>query len=429
MQSHDVLDKTLLWHPFTQHDLESEFPEVISATGAWMTFSNGHRILDAISSWWVNIHGHCHPQLIEAMTRQAQRLDHVIFAGFSHAPAVNLARILLESAKKNGADVNRCFYSDNGSTAIEVALKIAYQYHQNKGCRERKRFIALTHAYHGDTLGAMSVSARDSYHKIFSDLLLPVDFININQPETLEQLFKSHSPSQYAALIVEPMVQGAAGMLMHSPENLKAVSSFAQENNILVIADEIFTGFYRTGKMFAFEHAHIKPEIITVAKGLTGGMLPLAATLVSENIFLEFKQPNLEAAFLHGHSYTANPIACAVAIASWKLLHEVSTQEAIIRISSRNLHWINHFKQYPYVKEARALGTISAIELNDKMDLASFRYEFRRMAIEKGVLLRPLGNVIYAVPPYCTTDKELDLIYNAIDQILDVLCQESIVTL
>ncbi|HVV67919.1 MAG TPA: adenosylmethionine--8-amino-7-oxononanoate transaminase [Gammaproteobacteria bacterium] len=412
-------DQKSLWHPFTQHGLESEFLPVVSAKGAWLQLADGKKILDAISSWWTNLHGHAQPDIASAIYAQALQLEHTLLAGFTHEPAVRLAEILLTATQASGANLTRCFYSDNGATAVEVAMKMAYQYYKNQQVKTRNRFIAITHAYHGDTLGSMALSARDSYHQHFSSLLPEVTFIDPQQLDQLENLL-TQQPEQYCALIIEPMIQGAGGMKFHSAEFLAAVAALCHKAGVLLIVDEVFTGFYRTGKCFAFEHADIKPDLLCLAKGLTGGFLPLAATLTTEAIFNAYYSKDINQAFLHGHTFTANPIACAAAIASWQLLQQPATQENILQISKITQRCIQHLSQHENASLARSLGTVGAI---NKKNLPGYMsgsgQAIRAFAMEKNVLLRPLGSALYAVPPYCITADELEQVYQVIELILN----------
>ncbi|MFT3741376.1 MAG: adenosylmethionine--8-amino-7-oxononanoate transaminase [Gammaproteobacteria bacterium] len=412
-------DKKVIWHPYTQHGLEEDCLPVTAGQGAWLMLQDGQVILDAISSWWVNLHGHGHPAMAQAIYDQAHQLEHVMFAGFTHEPAVELAETLVNAVKARGTALSRCFYSDNGSTAVEAALKIAYQYHKNLGQSQRNRFISVSNAFHGDTLGSMALSSRAHYHRHFADLLPAVDFISADHIQTLEH-YLAENAQQYAALIIEPLVQGAAGMAMHSVEFLTQVAALCKKHNVLLICDEVFTGFYRTGTCFAFEQAGIQPDLLCLSKGLTGGFLPLGATLVTEEIFSAFCSTQVEQAFLHGHSYTANPLACAAALTSWRLLHRPETQLAIQRISVQTEQWIAQLAQHHNGSQARALGTIGAINLQHIPDYFSdIKLKIRRFALSHHVLLRPIGPVLYAVPPYCVTESELNLIYSVMEAILN----------
>jgi adenosylmethionine-8-amino-7-oxononanoate aminotransferase len=412
-------DKKYVWHPYTQHGLDESLFSAQSAHGSYITLENGQKILDGISSWWVNLHGHGRPEIVAAISNQAQTLEHVVFAGFTHGPAVELAQILVTEMKEKNTQIEKVFYSDNGSTAVEVALKMAYQYHINVTGKPRPKFLALHGSYHGDTFGAMSVGEPSGFHTKFKDLLPRVDFIQPDDFKELEEAFSENS-KEYAAIIVEPMVQGAGGMLMHSAEYLKRISELCLLHNVLLICDEVFTGFYRTGKAFAFEHAELKPDLICVSKGITGGFLPLAATLTTDKIFKAFKGNEVAKAFLHGHSYTANPISCAAAVASWKILKSNETQDNIINILELTEKNISELRKNPLIKDARALGTIGAVTMKFDFDYMSGAGSwFKRRAIEKGVLLRPLGPVLYGVPPYCVTEAEVNLIYKTITDLVN----------
>lgn len=414
-------DRRVIWHPFTQHGLAPNFLPVTSAKGAWLELSDGTRIIDAIASWWVNIHGHAHPKIAQAIFAQAQRLEHVIFSNCTHEPAVKLAEILLEATCAGGASLTRCFYSDNGSTAVEVALKMAYQFHKNQGIKTRTRFLALSNGYHGDTLGCMSVSERDGFHRHFTELFAPTDFVVAEDIAAFKKLLAENA-DQYAAMIVEPMIQGSGGMRFHSAEVLRELATLCHEAKILLICDEAFTGFYRTGKCFAFEHAGIKPDLLCLAKGITGGFLPLAVTLATEKIFEAFYSQEMAQTFFHGHSYTANPLACAAALASWELLQQTETQSAIRAITARTQQWVERLAQHPHAENARALGTIGAVNIrNFPGYFSGFGRKITEMAIQSGVLLRPLGSVLYALPPYCVTEPELDQIYETMQEILNEL--------
>lgn len=412
-------DQQYLWHPYTQHGLENSFLPVARAKNAWLYLEDNTAILDAISSWWVNLHGHAHPEIAQALYQQALTMEHTLFGSFTHQPAIELAEILIQAAQKSGSHLTRCFYSDNGATAVEIALKIAFQYHKNQGVTERTKFLALTDAYHGDTLGSMTVSARDHYHLYFNELLPEADFISPIDIPALENQLK-HEGERYAALILEPLVQGAGGMKMYSPECLRQIAALCKHWGILLICDEVFTGFYRTGSCFAFSQAGIQPDLLCLAKGLTGGFLPMAATLATESIFSAYCSDDVKHAFLHGHSFTANPLGCAAGLASWKILQKPETQRSITRIAEQTQTWIDRLSSHPQGVNARCLGTIGVIEKKGAPGyLSHIGAKIRAYAIQHGVLIRPLGSVLYAVPPYCTTQEELDRIYTVIQQLLD----------
>ncbi len=421
-------DKNFIWHPYTQ--MKDAFPNIVieRGEGAYLFDDNGNKYIDAISSWWVNLHGHSHPHLKEAITKQFEKIEQVIFAGFTHEPAVKLAERLLFHLPENQSKV---FYSDDGSTAVEVALKMAFQYWHNKG-EKKTKLIALEGAYHGDTFGAMSASARSAFTAPFQPLLFEVEFVDFPSPEskTLEQLEKLFAKNDVAAFIFEPLVQGTAGMKMYPHEFLEKILTLCKKYNVISIADEVFTGFFRTGKFFACDYQNEQPDIFCLSKGLTGGVMPLGVTTCTEKIYEAFLSDGSEKikTFFHGHSYTANPLACAVANASIELLEKEETQQNIQRISEKHKIFAETLRQpFDYaqgdiaqgdkkvVKEVRQLGTIIAVELAGEAGYFSkMRNELYQFFILKGILIRPLGNVIYLVPPYCISDKDLDYVYNAI---------------
>src|SRR5262245_12205152 len=395
-----------IWHPYTQEATELPPLEIDRGEGAYVFTRDGRRLLDAISSWWVNLHGHAHPLIAEAIARQAAQLEHVIFAGFTHAPAEELAaalgRILPES-------LNHVFYSDNGSTAVEAALKIAVQYWRNKGRKEKSRIIALEHAYHGDTIGAMSVSADSPFTQSFEDLRLPM--LRVRDAEELEGILNKQK-HEIAALIVEPLIQGAAGMRTYPIQRLKRFRDLCARNEVLFIADEVFAGFGRTGRMFACEHAAIVPDLICLSKGLTGGFLPLAATICTEQIYEAFYSTDPTRAFFHGHSYSGNPLGCAAAVASLKIFELEPVFERIAMIEAIHRDRLSELENHPAVAEVRMLGTIAAIEIraDDPGYLSNLRARLYPHFLEKGILLRPLGNVIYTVPPYAISAVDLQYV-------------------
>lgn len=415
-------DNEHIWHPFTQHKVEKQFPIIRKGLGAYLYTDNGHRLLDATSSWWVNLHGHGHPEIVSAISQQAASLEHVLFAGYTHKPAIDLSQVLLSETQNVNKNLNRVFFSDNGSTAVEVALKMAYQYHALRG-KKRERFLALNHSYHGDTVGAMSVSEPDGYHKYFLPLMIPVDHI---QPDDFHQLEKSLSNmEQYAACIVEPLVQGASGMRMYSPEYLQQLQKYCHANGVLLIADEIFTGFCRTGTFFSSQQAQFSADLMCLSKGITGGYLPLSVTIATEDIYSTFLNDSKAEAFLHGHSYTANPIACAAAVKSYEILKRQTTQENILQITASTSECLSHFfGQHESIEAVRSWGTIGAMDLRDQGKDMSLQLNLKiaQECYERGVLLRPLGRTIYTVPPYCVSKNEIEYIYSTISDVLrDVL--------
>lgn len=413
-------DKNFIWHPYTQ--MKDALPNIVieRGEGAYLFDENGNRYIDAVSSWWVNLHGHAHPYLRDAINKQFKNIEHVIFAGFTHAAAVNLGEKLLAHLPKNQSKI---FYSDDGSTAVEVALKMALQYWYNKG-EKRTKLVALEGAYHGDTFGAMSASARSAFTSPFQSFLFEVDFVDFPSAEskTLTQLENLFAKGDVAAFIFEPLLQGTAGMKMYSPELLGKMLSLCKKYNVISIADEVFTGFYRTGKFFACDYQNEQPDIFCLSKGLTGGSMPLGVTSCSENIYEAFLSDSSDKlkTFFHGHSYTANPLACAVSFASAELLEKEETQKAILRISQRHITFAKEIRSNKRLKDVRHLGTILAMEFEGEDGYFSkMRNELYQFFISKGILIRPLGNVIYLVPPYCISDEDLDYIYFAIIEFLE----------
>lgn len=418
-------DSKIIWHPYTQMKVWPEAIGIVKGEGIFLEDEYGNRYLDAVSSWWVNLHGHAHPYIAQKVSEQLTTLEHCIFAGFTHEPAVQLAERLLPLLP---GSMSKIFYSDNGSTAVEVALKMAHQYWQNKG-RRKNKIIALEGAYHGDTVGAMSVSARSIFTKQFDSWLFDVAFIPLpndnNLPEVLSQLRDVLSGEDAAAIIVEPLIQGSAGMRMYSPAALEQIMSMCHEHDCLVIADEVMTGFGRTGTLFACDQLEKEtPDIVTLSKGLTGGTVPLGVTACTDIIFNAFLGNDSSTTLYHGHSFTANPIACAASLASLDLLLDESTQAAIKMIAQRHIGKVSEWAEHPRVKEARSCGTILALEVkagDGTHYLSSIRDYIYKFFLDRRVLLRPLGNIVYILPPYCITEEELDYVYAQISEMLDSL--------
>lgn len=407
--------KNKVWHPFTQMKTEGLIPQLSSAKGSLLFGVNGEIIIDAISSWWVNLHGHCHPELVEALQLQVGILDQVVFAGFTHEPAEILAHKLTVI---KGGEFEKVFFSDDGSTSVEVALKMSLQYWANKGDFNRTKIIAFENAYHGDTFGAMSVGGKSGFHDAFHSKLFEVIFIPFpSELNYLDSMDKFHSVIQsedVAAFIYEPLVLGAAGMKMYSPEILNGFLEMAKSQSILCIADEVMTGFGRTGKLFASDYAKIQPDIICLSKGITGGVLPLGVTMTTNEIFIAFLDDSKQKAFLHGHSYTGNPISCAVAIANLQLLMSKSCQEQIEFISTMNSQFCLEHANVHRIENLRHQGTILAFDITTDERTQYFNHlrdKCYMNSLRQGVLLRPLGNVIYSMPPYCISKEELEKVY------------------
>ena len=409
-------DRQIVWHPYTQHKTAMPPLEVVSASGSWLTLSDGRRLFDAISSWWVNLHGHGHPVIAERIGTQARLLEHVIFAGFTHHPAVELLERLLHFLP----GFSKGFYSDNGSTAVETALKMAVQFFSNEG-KDKRRFIALKDSYHGDTFGAMSVSERGPFTKAFEKMLFPVSFVDpfSSSPEDELEKLLENSPD-CAAFIFEPLVQGASGMKMYPATVLDAMILLCKKKGILTIADEVMTGFGRTGKMFAIDHLQNKPDIICLSKGLTGGVMPMALTITTEKIHERFKSDDKSKTLFHGHSFSGNPLGCAAALASLDLLTSSHCMNSIAWIEKHHFAFKERIGKIN--GEIRILGTIMAMELDTREKSGYFNeirdtmYDF---FLNRNVLLRPLGNVIYMLPPYSSEPADLAHAYSAIEEFLE----------
>ncbi|MCG5055044.1 MAG: adenosylmethionine--8-amino-7-oxononanoate transaminase [Myxococcales bacterium] len=400
-------DASCVWHPYTRHGIDTEPLAVVAADGAILHLADGRRLIDGISSWWASVHGHGHPALIAALQKQARILDHVLFAGATHPPAVELAQRLVGLAPSG---LSRVFFSDDGSTAVEVALKMAYHAWLLRGQPHRKVFVALTNAYHGDTFGAMSVGDPMPYFDAYGPLLFEVHRV---APEAgalagvLEAL-----GDRVAALIVEPLLQAAGGFHIHPPAFLQAARALCDQAGIFLIADEVATGFGRTGAMFACDKAGLRPDFLCVAKALTNGMASLAATLTTEQMFRAFAQVEPLRFFPHGHTMTANPIACAVASASLQLMADDDVVGRLEHIGHRIYEAVSSLAAEAHVEDVRRIGGVVAIELAPEPSGqgAARALRLRRAAEAQGVLLRPMGDVLYAWPPACTTDEQVEII-------------------
>ncbi|MBW0176545.1 adenosylmethionine--8-amino-7-oxononanoate transaminase [Sediminibacterium sp.] len=413
-------DQQYIWHPFTrQKDMAAPLA-IVKGKGTLLFDEKGNSYIDAISSWWVNLHGHGHPYIAEKIYHQALELEQVIFAGFTHRPAVELAERLLPILPGSFA---RIFYSDNGSTSTEVALKMSIQYWWNRGEKHRNKIIAFKNSYHGDTFGAMSVSDRSVFTLAFHEYLFDVVFLDTPTEaniSSLKNIMLAHAPDT-AAFIYEPLVQGAGGMNMYDPYLLNELLSTAQLTNIICIADEVMTGFGRTGKLFASEYMPNKPDIICLSKGLTGGTMALGVTACSHRIYQAYVDDDALKTFFHGHSFTANPLACTAALASLDLLEKEDCQSQIAWLGTSNLQMADTLKKSSLpVKDIRCLGTILAFEINEgkKEYLNQIGSIVTSKAMEQGVYIRPLGNTVYLMPPYCMTPDELAKTYQCIIHIL-----------
>jgi adenosylmethionine-8-amino-7-oxononanoate aminotransferase len=409
-------DRQVIWHPFTrQKNMLPPIP-IVKGEGTLLWDEDGKSYIDAVSSWWVNLHGHAHPYIAEKLYRQALQLEQVIFAGFTHKPAVELAERLLPLLPGH---FSRVFYSDNGSTATEVALKMAIQYWWNQNEKHRKKILAFHHSYHGDTFGAMSVSDRSVFTLAFHDLLFDVVFIDTPTTTNLPSLIETISAhaAETAAFIYEPLVQGAGGIKMYDVAPMDHLLKQVKKMGIICIADEVMTGFWRTGKSFASHYLSVEPDIICLSKGLTGGTMALGVTACSPKIYDAYMSDDALKTFFHGHSFTANPLACTAALASLDLLHEADCRHQIQMICEENQQFAVQLQhsQLPY-KNIRVRGTILAFEIEQGEDvyLNNIGALVTEQALSKGIYLRPLGNTVYIMPPYCISRAELQQVYDCI---------------
>jgi len=402
-----------IWHPFTQHALIPDATMVLRGEGVWLETEKG-RLLDAISSWWVITHGHRYPKIVEAIRKQTEELDQIIFAGFTHQPAEDLARALVAMAPEGLAHV---FYSDSGSTAVEVALKMALGFWKNQN-KPRSRIIALEHAYHGDTIGTMSAGARGVFNAAYEPLLFDVVRLPFPAPGREQEILAALAAAApgAAALIVEPLILGSGGMLIYSPEVLREMAAICRKHGTLFIADECMTGFGRTGSLFACEQAGVAPDIMCLAKGLSGGIIPLAVTLATAEIFQAHYSTDRSHTFFHSSSFTANPIACAAGRANLEIWRTEPVRERIAALGRLQEEKLAPFRADRRFEQVRRLGTITALDLKvpDPGYLAGIGLELMGFCLARGILLRPLGNTIYVMPPYCVTQAELDLVYDVI---------------
>jgi len=422
-----------IWHPFTQEALDPPPIPIARAEGAYIYTTTGRKIIDAISSWWVNIHGHCHPAIMKALQEQTRKLDHVLLAGFSHE---TIAFLCLKLRKVLHPNLEHIFFSDNGSTAVEVALKIAVQYWENVGHPEKRSLVTLEHAYHGDTVGAMSVSADSGFTQSFRQLLFPVHRVhsaycyrcpvgktraacNIDCLDALARLLEEKH-TEIAAVIVEPLLQGAGGMIIHPVEFLQGVRTLCDQYDVLLIADEVLTGFGRCGKMFACGLAGVVPDLMCLSKGLTGGVLPMGATVCTNRVHEAFVSEDRARTFYHGHSYTGNPLAAAAAIASLEIFEREPVFERIRAIAKIHEERLAAIQDHPAVGEVRSIGTVAVVELraDDPGYFSALRPKLYDFFMSTGVLLRPLGNTIYVLPPYVISPEDLHFVH---DRIADAL--------
>jgi adenosylmethionine-8-amino-7-oxononanoate aminotransferase len=425
-----------IWHPFTNTVLDPAPIPVVRAEGVYLHTADGRKIIDAVSSWWVNLHGHSNPVIAAAIAEQARKLEHIILAGFTHDAAEELAERLRKWVPR---ELTYMFFSDDGSTAVEVALKMAVQYFLNTGRPEKKEIVALAHGYHGDTAGAMSVSDESPFTDPFVSMRYPVHRVHsaycyrcpvglkreschIECVQQLEALLEERS-GQIAALIVEPLLQGAGGMIVHPVEFLQKVRALCTKYDVLLIADEVLTGFGRTGKMFACDLANVSPDLMCVSKGITGGFMTMGVTFCTDRVESAFRSENRLHTFYHGHSYTGNALACAAGIANLKIFDEQPVFDRISTIARIHEERLSQLREKHHVGETRQIGTIAAVELrvDDPGYLSALRPRLYNFFLERGVLLRPLGNVVYVLPPYVIEPGELHRVHDVIVEAIETL--------
>lgn len=415
-------DRRTIWHPFTQMKTAAPPLPIVRGEGTWLIAEDGRRYLDSFSSWWVNLHGHSHPYLVNALVEQAKKLEHVVFTDFTHEPAVKLAEKLLQLLP---SAYSKVFYSDNGATAVEAALKMVFQYwHNRDGDSKKQGIVCFKNGYHGDTFGAMAVAGKGEFNRPFWPFLFNV--IAIDPPveggeeESLRQLEEAAAVHELAGFIFEPQIQGVGGMKTHSLAGLDALIDYCHRRGILTIADEVMTGFGRTGPHFVCGKLKNPPSIVCLAKGLTGGMLPLAATVCQQFVFDAFLSEDKQKAFLHGHSYYGNPLACAAALASLTLLDTAECRDQRLRIERQHQTFCRQWRGHPSLCRLEALGTILAAEYRGE---GSYYHpisgKIKQFFFDRGVLARPFGNVLHIMPPYCIEEEELERIYRLIIHTLE----------
>jgi adenosylmethionine-8-amino-7-oxononanoate aminotransferase len=424
MQQWSERDKAVIWHPFT-HQWKEDLPiPIVRGEGSLLFDDTGKVYVDAISSWWVNIHGHANAFIAERVYQQMLQLEHVIFAGFTHPSAIQLAEKLLQVLPQNQSKI---FFSDNGSTAVEVAIKMVLQYWWNRN-QPKRTIVAFKGAYHGDTFGAMAVGMPGPFNAPFDPPALDVKFIDVPKDvyaeESLRQLNEIMEQTSPAAFIFEPLVQGSGGMIMYPAEGLDKILSFCKSHNILTIADEVMTGFGRTGAFFACDHLDEMPDIMCLSKGITGGFMPLGITTATQEIYRAFLEKDVSKTFYHGHSYTGNPMACAAALASFELMTQQETIDEVVRIVEQQHSFIESLSKLQRVENVRQCGTILAFDVKSEGETGYFnniRDHLYQSFIKRGVLLRPLGNTVYVMPPYCTSKDQLDLVHQVILEVIEEL--------
>lgn len=413
-------DSKYLWHPLTQHKTQPDVLAITGASGSVLTDEAGREYIDGIASWYTCMYGHCNPYITERIKRQMDSLDHVIFSGLTHEPAVKLSEMLIDILPEGQ---EKLFFSDNGSTSVEVAVKISLQYHFNRG-EKRNTIVAFEDGFHGDTFGAMSVSGLSVYNGPFEDFFLNVERLPLpdgtNNEEVLEAFRRVLGKGQVASFIFEPLVQGAAGMKMYDPHGLEALMKLAKAYGVVTIADEVMTGFGKTGTVFAVDQIGEKPDMICMSKALTAGMLPMAVTSCTREIYDAFYSDDLGKGFFHGHTYTANPLACTAAIAGIELLLSEEVQGHIKRIEALHREFDKKISTSDKVRNTRQLGVIYALDLDMDMErYGNLRQKLYRHFMAKGAFLRPLGSTIYILAPYTTTNEEMQVLYDAITSVIE----------
>lgn len=419
-------DANLIWHPLTQHKTAAPLKAVVKAKGVWLEDEDGNFFIDAIASWYTSMYGHCHPKIKKAVSKQMDKLDQIVFSGFTHPPAVELAEKLISILPKNQT---KLFFNDNGSTATEVGIKMALQYHHNKG-NKRNVMMALEEGFHGDTFGAMSVSGLSVYNGAFEQHFIKVirlpKPVGYNNNEVMKLLHQWIEKYEIAGFIYEPIIQGAAAMKTYSKAGLEDILKCCKLNDIVCIADEVMTGFGKTGKNFASEYLQTPPDVICLSKALSAGMVPMGITSCTQQIYDAFYDDDIAKGLFHGHTYTGNPLACAAAIASIELLTSNEIQQQIKDIISWHQAFITQITQHPKIEDVRQIGVILAFDLSVKIErYGDLRNQLYQFFMDKGVFLRPLGNTIYILPPYVIKKDEMQQIYNAILACLDEINLEA----
>jgi adenosylmethionine-8-amino-7-oxononanoate aminotransferase len=415
-------DKKHIWHPLTQHKLHPDTIAITKAKGCVLTDENGNDYIDAIASWYTSMYGHCNEYITSRVAAQMQQLDQVVFSGFTHEPAIKLSEALIEILPENQ---NKIFFSDNGSTSVEIGIKMALQYHFNQG-EKRHTLIAFEDGFHGDTFGAMSVSSLSAYNGPFEEFFLDVKRIPVPNGKNHDAILKTLEGivlnNKVAGFVYEPLVQGAAAMKMHNIEGLNSILKFCENQNIVTVADEVMTGFGKTGKHFASLHMDIKPDIMCLSKALTAGLLPMAITTCTQKIYDAFYSDEISKGLFHGHTYSANPLACTASLAGIELLKSDEIQNKIKEITASHQNFGNHIKNHPKVKSIRQIGIIFALDLDIKMErYGNLRDRLFKFFMDNGLFLRPLGNTIYIQAPYVITKKQLDKVYQVIEEALEIV--------